>query len=214
MVWGHLPSTPIIKKYPKAKALDFLNLKFHLFGSRKELSKHTGFGAWDKDGIWRQLDLGIHAWSRDTAGGYSYCLLLKYEQWALGWWKEGSIYHSYVKGVSVSLELERESVLGAYCLRAAGKRGCVQEKASRTGMGLEVWAELTRLVKGETVAAWGHTVFTYHPTLDSRDKCRVRDGAPAAGELLCPCIQRLQFFIQSKPSLLQCVKTLFSAYRE
>lgn len=55
-----------------------------------------------------------------------------------------------------------------------------------------------------------HTVITHHPTLDSRDKWRVHDGVPAAGEFLC--IQRLQFFIQSKPSLLQCVKTLFSPF--
>lgn len=57
---------------------------------------------------------------------------------------------------------------------------------------------------------WSHTVVTHHPTLDSRDKWRVRDGVPAAEEFLG--IQKLQFFIQSKPSLLQCVKTLFSPF--
>lgn len=36
--------------------------------------------------------------------------------------KRRVLYYSCVKGASVSLELERESVLGAYCLRASGKR--------------------------------------------------------------------------------------------
>lgn len=139
-------------------------------------------------------------------------LLLASQVWAVGFGvvkrRVWSIHHSCVKKASVNLELERESVLGAYCLRAAGKRGHSQEKVSRTGMGLKIWAELTRLVKGVS-GYWGHTVFTYHPALDSRDKWRVRDGVPASREFLCLCIQRLQFFIQSKPSLLQCAKTFF-----
>lgn len=120
LVWGYSPSTPMIK-YSWSKSRKFSVPFLGSSWEQKKLNKHMCFGAWDKDGIWRQLDLRIHAWTREPAEGYCSFLLLKYEQWALEWGKEGSIYHSPVKGVSVSLELERESVLGAYYLRAAGK---------------------------------------------------------------------------------------------
>lgn len=100
--------------------------------------------------------------------------------------------------------------LGAYCLRAAGKR---KGDVFRRRQAEQEWGEsMSRADKaGERSGSgyWSHTVFIYHPTLDSRDKWRVRYGIPAAGEFLCLCIQRLQFFIQRKPSLLQSVKTPF-----
>lgn len=141
-------------------------------------------------------------------------LLLASEVWTVGYGlmkRGGYIPLPEVGGLPVGLE--RESVLGAYCLTVAGNRmgdtsrrrqleqaWCWKHEQSWQGW----WKERQWLLEPRYLLS-----SAYHPTLDSKDKWRGSDGVSTAVEFMCQSVQSLQFFIQSKPRLLQSVKTLF-----